>query len=56
MTRFVKRYMEGLVVNDDVTSTVDKIWMKFDSDKSGQLSRKETFRFVNFFLAGKGKP
>ena len=35
MTKFVKRYFDGIIVIDDVSDTVDKIWIKYDTDRSG---------------------
>lgn len=39
MKNFVKRYIDGLVVVDDVTETIDKIWIKYDKDNSGKLDK-----------------
>ena len=56
MKNFVKRYIDGLVVIDDVTETIDKIWIKYDKDNSNKLDRKETFAFICDFLASRGMP
>lgn len=37
ISNFVKRYIDGLVVVDEVFETVDKIWIKYDKDHSGKL-------------------
>jgi|TARA_B110000285_G_C14809393_1_gene461240 hypothetical protein len=36
---------------DEVAEIVNRIWYKYDVDRSGALNRKETLRFVDDFLA-----
>lgn len=35
---------------DDVAEIVNRIWYKYDTDRSGALNRRETLRFVDDFL------
>lgn len=42
-------------LQDEVVKTVNKIWHRYDSDRSGYLDKRETLRFLNDFLADKGK-
>lgn len=47
--------MPGLE-SQKIQQTVEKIWEKFDIDRSGKLNRKETLRFLNQFLPECGNP
>jgi Ca2+-binding EF-hand superfamily protein len=40
---------------DEVVNTVNRIWFRYDSDRSGYLDKRETLRFLNDFLADRGK-
>ena len=42
--------------NDIIVNTVNRIWFKFDTDRSGKLNRRETLRFLNAFMLDQGKP
>ena len=55
MAAFVKTFMDLPAVYDDVIGIINEIWYEFDTDRSGQLNRKETLKFVNAFLNKKGK-
>jgi Ca2+-binding EF-hand superfamily protein len=39
-----------------VVAIVNRIWQKYDKDRSGALNKKETLRFVDDFLAQRGQP
>jgi hypothetical protein len=43
-------------LEEELLDIVDSIWYDFDTDRSGKLNKKETLRFVNAFLAKKGRP
>ena len=68
MARFLRKFM-GLDENpkllqntnrnqleDEVASKVHAIWYKYDTDRSGFLDRRETYRFLNDLLTAQGKP
>lgn len=55
MAAFVKSFVDLPAKYDDVIGIINDIWYEFDTDRSGQLSRKETLKFVNAFLGKKGK-
>jgi hypothetical protein len=42
--------------DEEIQDVVNTIWVKFDKDKSGQLNRRETLRFLNEFLSNQGRP
>jgi Ca2+-binding EF-hand superfamily protein len=51
MTMFVKKFMDIKPSEDDeIMDIVDEIWIKFDTDRSGKLNRRETFKFLNAFM------
>ena len=52
MAQFVRLFLES----DDIVDIVNRIWYKYDTDRSGKLNRRETLRFLNDFLADQGKP
>ena len=51
MARFVKLFKPE---DDEVVKIVNRIWYKYDTDRSGALNRKETLRFVDDYLAHRG--
>ena len=55
---FVKNFFD--LGDDDyqnsLTDIIDEIWDKFDTDRSGQLNRRETLRFLIHFMANQGQP
>jgi hypothetical protein len=55
MSSFVKEFLDLPSGFDDIIVTINEIWYKYDVDRSGSLNRKETLRFINNFLAQKGK-
>lgn len=57
IVRFVRKFLgTPLTELDVIIDTVNKIWYKFDVDRSGYLSRAETLRFLNDYLNDIGKP
>lgn len=59
MARFFKMFTDipsSQHGQDDVVETVNNIWLRYDTDRSGTLDRRETLRFVNDFLAQRGQP
>ena len=49
--RFLKKEITSLnTEEDDVAEIVNRIWYKYDTDRSGALNRRETLRFVDDFL------
>jgi len=58
MAKFFKEFLKNpnLKERDEIIETVNRIWFKYDIDRSGALDRRETLRFVNDFLASKNMP
>jgi Ca2+-binding EF-hand superfamily protein len=67
MARFLRKFMgidESPIpkqslrddFEDEVASKVHNIWYKYDTDRSGYLDRRETYRFLNDLLTAQGKP
>ena len=55
MTEFVKKFLGSAEADDDeIRNMVERIWYKFDTDRSGQLNRRETLRFLNAFFKDQG--
>ena len=51
IVRFVRKFLGAAMSELDViTDTVNSIWYKYDTDRSGFLSRAETKKFLNDFL------
>jgi Ca2+-binding EF-hand superfamily protein len=58
MARFTRKFLKNqeVIPLGQISSTVDKIWVKYDLDRSGFLNRRETLKFLNDFLVTKGQP
>lgn len=55
--RFVRKFLgHPPTAKDLVAEQVGKIWLQYDTDRSGYLSRMETLRFLNDYLASKNLP
>ena len=56
VAEFVKKFFN--LSDDDyhnyVMDIVDEIWDKFDRDRSGQLNRRETLKFLIHFMTNQG--
>jgi Ca2+-binding EF-hand superfamily protein len=54
VARFVRKFLgHPATAKDLVAEQVGKIWSQYDVDRSGYLSRMETLRFLNDYLASK---
>ena len=42
-------------LEQEVYEIVNQIWYEFDTDRSGQLNKMETLRFIKAFMARKGQ-
>ena len=57
VARFVRKFLgHPPTAKDLVSEQVSKIWQQYDIDRSGYLSRMETLRFLNDYLASKNLP
>ena len=55
MTEFVRKFLRSAEADDEeIRDMVERIWYKFDIDRSGQLNRRETLRFLNAFFKDQG--
>ena len=55
MTEFVRKFLGSAEADDDeIRDMVESIWYKFDTDRSGQLNRRETLMFLNAFFKDQG--
>jgi len=60
MAKFVSNFLQPVVskINDEnlINDMVQKIFMKYDVNRSGYLEKRETLRLVDDLLAAKGQP
>ena len=48
MVEFARKFLASAEVDDDeIREIIERIWYKYDTDRSGQLNRRETLRFLN---------
>ena len=56
MARFVVMFMTPKITQEDmINEMVIKLYQKYDTDRSGALNRRETFRLVNDIYASEGR-
>lgn len=52
--RFVRKFFGiDMTESDRLAEIVNKIWFKYDFDRSGYLNRMESLKFLNDFLSSK---
>jgi hypothetical protein len=56
MTRFVVKFMTPQYTQEEIISeTVQKLFVKYDVDRSGALNRRETLKLINDIYASEGR-
>jgi Ca2+-binding EF-hand superfamily protein len=54
MAPFIRNFMEKKQVQEIADQMVNSIFMKYDTNNSGNLDRRETLKLVNDYLSNKG--